>query len=271
MPKVEETVRTRKSAASACRFDLEKSLSAYGCAAAAAGVSLLALVPPSAAEVVYTPAHTKIPVNNSGFVALDLNHDGIVDFAFWNLRSSYFSGDRSTHTRRLNLYVGCAPAGISCQNVSNAVWGRGEGHDRRAASALPIGFSVRPDNSNFQQYPKGQGYVLSPAALMDKRKFFYNYTGGFVFSSGSGSWANTTRYVGLRFVIESRVHYGWARVAVKTSKSNGIVATITGYAYETIPDKPIVTGAIEAPAAERDGDHSGSLGQLALGASGNGR
>ena len=71
-------------------------------------------------------------------------------------------------------------------------------------------------------------------------------------------------------MIGGQVHYGWARVAVRrTGKGygkNSIQATLTGYAYETIPNKPIVTGKTTGPdVITLD---PGTLGHLAQGASG---
>ncbi|HTA25894.1 MAG TPA: hypothetical protein VK763_20350 [Terriglobales bacterium] len=238
-------------------------MSAYVSTAIAAGVGLLAMTAPSEAEVVYTPAHTNIPVNNNGFVPLDLNHDGVVDFAFWNLRSTYKSsgGDRSTHTVRLNLYAGCAPSGVSCRYRGNEIWGTAVGGARRLAFPLPTGFSVGANKRHFQQFPEGQGYVLNPVALMGKVNLYYEYDGSFTGSSNSGSWRSAKdRYVGLQFAIGGQVHYGWARLTVDISGRNGIVATLTGYAYETIPGKPIMTnGPTLKPA---------TLGHLAQGAAG---
>jgi hypothetical protein len=62
-----------------------------------------------------------------------------------------------------------------------------------------------------------------------------------------GPWANTKgRYLGLKFVIKGEEHYGWARLNVKIVVIT-IVATLTGYAYETIPRKPIIAGQTKAP------------------------
>ena len=62
------------------------------------------------------------------------------------------------------------------------------------------------------------------------------------------------------------VHYGWARLNARAG-----AATLTGYAYETIPDKPIPAGVFEtAPpesgATSTEGANAGSLGALARGA-----
>ncbi len=60
-----------------------------------------------------------------------------------------------------------------------------------------------------------------------------------------GEWVNVQRrYLGLRFKIKGQTHYGWARLNVRVvlSPHPAITAALTGYAYETVPDKPIVAG-----------------------------
>jgi len=49
------------------------------------------------------------------------------------------------------------------------------------------------------------------------------------------------RYLGVKFQIQGRFHFGWARITVTTT-SNSFTATLTGYAYETIPGKGIIAG-----------------------------
>jgi hypothetical protein len=246
--------------------ELEKFLSAYACAAAAAGVSLLATTNSAEAKIVYTPANVTIPVNGSP-VLLDLNHDGIADFVFWNLKEGSTGSNRDSM-----LYVGCAPVPVSnynstCRYRGNEIWGKGFVY-QRFASALDPGFSVRPDKSFFQQGPKLHYLpAFGPVALMANLRAFYSYLGPLVGSFTSGQWLYTKhRYLGLRFMIGGQVHYGWARLAVTREGSTGFQATLTGYAYETIPDKPIISGKTKgedvvtlAPA---------SLGRLAQGAAG---
>ena len=69
-----------KTQAARVSATLEKRLLAYAVSASAAGVSLLAMVRPAEAKIVYTPAHKKLPLNRD--FSLDLNHDGISDFKF---------------------------------------------------------------------------------------------------------------------------------------------------------------------------------------------
>jgi len=64
-----------------------------------------------------------------------------------------------------------------------------------------------------------------------------------------GQWANDgkgvkNRYLGFKFMIEGKVHYGWARVTVDPKGAYGV---LTGYAYETIPNKAIITGKTKGP------------------------
>ena len=69
-------------------------------------------------------------------------------------------------------------------------------------------------------------------------------------SNTEGQWLDTkNRYLGLQFVINGQVHYGWARLNVTfpPRPSRGIFAILTGYAYETDPNKPIITGKTKGP------------------------
>jgi hypothetical protein len=80
----------------------------------------------------------------------------------------------------------------------------------------------------------------------------------------------------LKFKIKGKTHYGWARLTV-TDKNTVITATLTGYAYETIPNKPILTGKTRGldddyqPTPASLKTHTSkptTLGALALGAPG---
>ena len=227
---------------------LEKALSGYAGAAVAAGVSLLALSPPAGARIVHTPANTLIPANG-GPVLLDLNHDGIADFSFSNRFSSLDDGSESSLR-------------VSPKVQGNKIWGRGSlsgsfgGKPLKFASALRAGFEVGPNKPYFQKGNPG---------LMVWGGFSHYKTETY------GQWLYTRhRYLGFQFAIDGKVHYGWARVSVTyvrpTLREHGIYATLTGYAYETIPNKPIITGKTSGPdVITLD---PATLGHLAQGASG---
>jgi hypothetical protein len=194
---------------------LDKRLFAY---AAAAGVGALTLTPQAEGKIVYTPAHvvlTSIP--NSSY-AIDLNHDGIVDFS---LRGNYQNGESQT-----SAYFACEPMASP-----NMVWGR----DFR--SALPHGVKVEHGGGFNRKSP-----------LMGRVS--HRNTSGSLFS---GYWVNgdngvKNRYLGLKFSINGNIHYGWARLNLAVNHGRPyITATLTGFAYETGANKPIVTGRTKGP------------------------
>jgi hypothetical protein len=228
---------------------IHQQLNMYALAAGAAGVGMLAVAPSSEAKIVYTPTHTNIAPNHT--IALDLNHDGIKDFSFQNPYS--FDGNSGGGT--LNL----VPA-----RAANQAW-VAAGY----AAAVVGGVRVGP-NRPFAPNAKPMARVfVTPSSTPNTR--------------GYGPWAAATkRYLAVKFLIQGRVHFGWARLNVK-AQAGGVVATLTGYAYETIPNKPIITGHTKGPddksgvepvnptaltAPTPDKPQPATLGMLALGAQG---
>jgi hypothetical protein len=95
-------------------------------------------------------------------------------------------------------------------------------------------------------------------------------------SASFGSWIGgvTNRFLGLQFEINGQKHFGWARLSVSREP---YTATLTGYAYETVPNKAIIAGKTsdsaeiaagqQSPATPGNADpEPATLGLLALGA-----
>ena len=60
-----------------------------------------------------------------------------------------------------------------------------------------------------------------------------------------GYWGKAQgRFLGFQFTVQGQKHFGWARLNTVFSLSGGgkHTATLTGYAYETEPGKPIRAG-----------------------------
>ncbi len=130
---------------------------------------------------------------------------------------------------------------VRASNSSNLIWGNGSGSGG-SASALKAHVKVGP-NGHFQ--PSNDVMVVHDG--------WGNYR---------GQWHDVSnRYLGLLFHVKGKVHYGWARLSV-SGPSN---ATLTGYAYETVANKPIITGKTKGPDVITV--QPGSLGHLAAGAS----
>jgi len=179
-------------------------LSMYALAASAAGVSLLALSQPSEAKIVYTRAN----IGLGSVVRLDLNHDGIYDFY---LVAQINTGKSSNW-------------GVFPAQAGNLVVGT-----KGQASALRAGVRVGP-KTKFPPYAN----VLAAVWRKSDTGTFYS----------SGQWRNVkNRYLGLKFLIQGKIHFGWARMNIALT-NHSLSGVLTGYAYETIPNKPIVTGDI---------------------------
>jgi hypothetical protein len=51
----------------------------------------------------------------------------------------------------------------------------------------------------------------------------------------------------LRFAIDGKTHFDRARLGGISAREGNATATLTGYAYETIPNNPIITGKAKGP------------------------
>jgi hypothetical protein len=223
---------------------IERRLNMYALAAGAAGVGAMALAQAAEAKIVYTPANEKV-----GPVAIDLNHDGIVDFYIASFGREGSGGLVACQ------YAGQGTSGFVCnyEKGTNGIRTVSTAQGSILAAALWRGEAVQPDR-DFRKRSVGLG-----------RLHFAETT------SWWGQWFNQGKgvrdhYLGLRFKIAGQVHFGWARLTVKITPG-WFTATLTGYAYETIPNKPIITGQTKGPDVEivTPDASSGSLGNLAIG------
>lgn len=221
---------------------------------------MLAITQSADAKIVYTPTHQVI--GKDTFRNLDLNHDGIVDFAIQNLTRTFGNGVL------INSIVVFGEGSNQVQVAPHGPLGTA------LASALKGGAHIAHGN---YFYPKGEMVA----------QCIHGTTDGGPPCCGrakhtSGYWINVdSRYLGLSFLIRGKTHYGWARLKV-TTKGTGFTAVLTGYAYETILNKAIRAGQTKeddpsnqdfGPSASLtnpvpDNRQPASLGVLAIGAPG---
>ncbi len=209
--------------------NLDRSLLGYAAATSAAGVALLSLVQPAEAKIIYRPTNIPIP-ENGGLIQLDINQDGVPDFGF--SAASYFGSARGARAP-LGLYHKSLL--VLPDRTANQIEGIVSGQSADCAAELPGKFAV------------GHGRDFQPG-----RNLMFEVGGDATtqFSARCPWRENNGGYVGLKLVVSGETHYGWARVSLR-----GISATLRGYAYETIPNKPILTGATSG----RDEDASASM------------
>jgi hypothetical protein len=180
---------------------------------------MLALSPPAEGKIVYTATH-KVLIGR-GSIGLDLNHDALKDFM---LAQTFTHTSGGYQHSTLNVYP--------FKNTKNLIAGKGS-----YAAALRAGALIGPA----RQFPAKDNLM---AKLMNPDSSYQWY----------GPWANggkgvKNRYLGLKFKIKGKIHFGWARLTVDTT-GNRITTTLTGYAYETISKKPIIAGKTKTLADE---------------------
>jgi hypothetical protein len=228
----------------------QQRLNMYALVAGAAGVGMLAMAQPASAKIVYTSAHI-----NLGFpYPIDLNHDGIVDFEVF--------GTQQTNSTCSGQWLSVRPP----RHGQNAIVGYVGAGNANFASALRLGARV------------GKARKFSRFFDLMAAESVCSFRTSQVFQ---GPWANggkgvTNRYLGLKFFVNGEVHYGWARLNVNVSVRHHF-GTLTGYAYETIPGKPIIAGQTKgtdddarpvAATHTSPAPKPATLGMLALGAPG---
>jgi hypothetical protein len=221
---------------------LDKKLAAYVTAATAAGVAMLA-APDAAAEIRYTPVH--VLVASGTLYWIDLNHDGTRDFGL--------------HRRPLDggggSFLLAVPGNVGNEVVqANSVLSD-------SAAALPTGAAIGPN----QKFASRTSYAYSgfPMALAGT-----SASGTFF----KGPWKDQIKkYLGLKFFVNGEIHYGWVRMTVTHDLK---LTAVTGFAYETEPNKPIRAGnesgaddesASSPLPASLEASKPATLGGLALG------
>jgi hypothetical protein len=225
-------------------------LKLYSAAAIAAGVGVLALAQPADAEVVITKKN--LPITMGAFapvpVLIDLNHDGISDFQFSLYTFAYHSFDADLTVTALN---------------GGRVVGQ-PGSRGSYASALVRGSKIGP-SAHFSS--RGEAIIERSHGL-----FRSSHSSETRHTYGKWSGDSPNRYLGVKFLIQGATHYGWVRLTVNSTRE-AITATITAYAYETIPNKRVQVGVASAAASGTQAELTKStghpsLGMLALGAAG---
>lgn len=233
---------------------LNRQLGQYSLAAAIAGVSMLALADPAAAEVVVTRKTIPIPMGHVGMplsVKVSMANNGVDNFVF-----GLGSASSSMGVNR--------GLGVAGENPTDGVLGTSFFYGN--ASALVRGAKIGPTDGGSHFFGPYIGLMAASTSRAGIRSL-------------RGNWARLLKshYLGVRFQVNGENHYGWIRLTVTTHPQAGaqvMTATISGYAYETIANKPILAGTAATAMSEDQvlgeiqGREGASLGMLALGADG---
>jgi hypothetical protein len=182
---------------------------------------------PTTAKIAYTPAN--VVIENSTY-NLDLNNDGIVDFSIPEGNSD--DG-------------GCFPHGGIRVFLNATAW---HGNGIVGGTGLPIvGFPPPPAAALSTGAPIGpkRMYLGLSTMAFGEHGWFRIFPPGMCeqVDINEGNWFGAiNRYLGLKFQIDGKTHYGWARLSTQVFGNGFLAAKLTGYAFETIAGKTIKAG-----------------------------
>jgi hypothetical protein len=227
--------------------DFQQRLKQYSAAAlGVAGVSALASAQsPAQRHIVYTPADIALDtkLSRTSFIPIDFNNDGSADiYLILNHFTDFFSGGLGFDAYgRINV-----SAGQNFTIGSHAI-PKGEIIDKAGTFKSGTQFLVTATSGSYE---------------------------GAKHTFAAGPFKNiTNKYLGVRFLINGKIHEGWVRMTL-TCTGADIKGTISGYAYDTVPNElglaaGQVGGRVGAASAESkvelENAPVGSLGMLAAG------
>lgn len=184
----------------------EKRLRDYALGAGAVAAGLVTFSPPAAAKVVVIPAHVTLEFGSAPF---PISFEGTTEFTVANSGG----GGYKTHWDLVDV----SPGSQAEEEI-----------ERNQLAALEKGAEIGPAQ-RFGARTGSLAFAWSASADSSRRT--------------SGPFANTAnRFLGLRFRLNGEVHYGWVAVSKVSANYGEVVATLTGYAYETEPNTPIYAG-----------------------------
>jgi len=204
---------------------LDKHLNSYAIAAGAAGVALLACSAPADARVICGKASLSL----SGTETFPFN-PAKLKFPPFNLAQTYL---KSTSTLQQFVWN----RAFFTPNTAGA-------NDLLASNGLPAGLAAGAVIGPTRRFGKGNSYALL---------FTYgNYGGGTISRHHGNVPLGKVGYVGYKFLISGKDHFGWARLRVDIQKPHTVTKLIA-FGYETVPAKPIHAGSCTSAEQSADG------------------
>ena len=180
----------------------------------------------SHAAVIFVQPFQRIALNNLNPATqdynIDLNGDGVFDLQH----------DSSGRSSFLRTSAGTRLLGLR-QPFQGVSW-----YDSQPYP-LTTGVSIWEDSPTlFPQYGALSGWQSHPMGTPGVASLHVRYNVG-----TSGSFLGIRGFLGIEFLIDGQVHYGW----MDLDNYNYFQTEIHGWAYESEPGKPIFAGSIPEP------------------------
>ena len=170
------------------------------------------------AQIVYTDVHPDTTLNTfPSNYEIDFDGDGNIDL---NIKMQ--SSGTSTYTYfNIDVQVGASQTSVAASSSYVA----------KLSSNFHVGGST---SSQFIQNSEMDMPMLAYAGYM---------------ASLNGNWTETdneNKFLGVKFDISGATHYGWIRLTTHYVNKTDIHVTIKDFAYQSVPDSAIYTGAFDS-------------------------
>jgi hypothetical protein len=185
------------------------------------------------AQIIYTDVKPDEIIHNSTYY-FDLNNDGTADFGF-------YSQENQNQVCKCGNETTKGPGeGATALTTPPEVYNR-IAHSQNIGEMSDI---KRLDSNTIIDaflFWEGDGDLARDGGYCGKSIFCSNKYGSvYVSGSPSGLWGySINKYMGLQLKVGSNIYYGWARLDVQSSGSS---VTLKDYAYNSIPNQPILAG-----------------------------
>lgn len=199
---------------------LTKRLKQYAALAASA------IATDASAQIVYTNISDTTLVNNGDYFDISLNNDGIMEARLTMTKSIYSYTSYSIYIKVDMAKV--QPLNSADVNMSFSATSTYSTSSFGIAMALSNNQTI---NNSLNAWSNTSAYL---GGYADIRTASTSYTTSIGQFPGAGD-----KYLGVKFVIGTNVHYGWVRLDM-SSLSDSL--TIKDYAYHSTPNTPIAAG-----------------------------
>jgi hypothetical protein len=128
---------------------------------------------------------------------------------------------------------------------------------------IALFYATTPNSAGFGYRPLPKGDQINSHHTFFQSANLAVCTFGSCQTSKGNGWFHVHRgYLGVEFSINGQTHYGWIRLDIERR----YLQYIDGYAYESVPNRPILAGETKGKSDETVSNPT--LGHLALGAPG---
>jgi len=204
--------------------NLHKRIKAYSAMAGA----FVTLTPASQAAVVHTEIDPDTMIFSGTTLFIDLNGDQINDISLMAESDSTFYTGTSVQLNLAMAFVGSGNAIAGASSTYSTFGG--------STTTYQIAYGLNPGIpiSNSMSFNSG----TEPHVLGQYLVSYGTWMGNFV--------DVVDKFLGVRFLINGNVHYGWVRLDVELSGASAPKITVKGYAYEDVPNTQIATSLINS-------------------------